>query len=178
MIEITPLQTPSLASNDPFVELAITEESVTRFLEEKDLYDTSKHVCICGHAMNKHSGFDEGYGSCVTGRHWCPCSNPRPVLIAQDTRYFMRKSYGPGSKHALSTGMLRLRQLGVGMEWIEKPTCWRPDCHSGNPLIFPIPLNEAMRVVESPGKLNVFLCETCALAAMGAPGREGSGWIW
>lgn len=105
-------------------------------------------------------------------------SCPRPVLIAQDTRSFMRKSYGPGSKHALSTGMLRLRQLGVGMEWIEKPTCWRPDCHSGNPLIFPIPLNEAMRVVESPGKINVFLCETCGLAAMGAPGREGSGWIW
>jgi hypothetical protein len=178
MIEFQPQHLDESEAIDPFASLAVSEESVLRFLGGKDVYDTSKHVCICGHAMNKHSGFDSGHGSCVTGRHWCPCATPKPVLIAQDTRFFMRKTYGPGSRHALSTGMLRLRQRGVRMAWLEKPVCWRPDCNSGNELIFPVALNDAMRVADAPAKINVFLCESCALAAMGAPGREGYGWIW
>lgn len=157
--------------------LAISEESVSRFLDEKDLHESSKHVCICGHAVNKHS-IDSGWIFCVTARHYCPCKEIRPVLYASDTRYFMRKTYGSGSKHALSTGLMRLRQVKKTAFWLKKPQCWRNNCPGTNPNIYPVPMNERYNIVDKPGHYNVFLCETCYLIEKGVPGNEGKGWIW
>lgn len=161
-----------------FDGLGISEESVSRFLSDRDRYDSSKHVCICGHAINKHSGYEEGYGLCITGRHWCPCKMKRPVLFANDTRYFMRKTYGSGSRHALSTGLQRLAQVGKKAYWLEPPECWNDKCTSGNPLIFPVAMDSNSRIVKEPGPINVLLCETCILNSLGVPGNEGKGWVW
>lgn len=162
----------------PLDYLGVTDESVEKFLDDRDRYDSSKQVCICGHAINKHSGYEEGLGACVTGRHWCPCLAKRPVLYANDTRYFMRKSYGLGSKHALSTGLRRLGQVGKRAYWLESPTCWHPDCPQTNNLIFPVPMDKHNHIVNEPGAINVLLCETCILNLKGVPGNEGKGWVW
>lgn len=115
---------------------------------------------------------------CQTARHICPCIRKEPVIYANDTRYFMRKTYGLGSKHALSTALLRLKQVGKTAHWFEKPSCWTPECKSGNPNIFPVALNRQSRIVNEPGHINVLLCETCILNMKGLSGNEGKGWIW
>ena len=107
---------------DVFGGLAVNEESITRFLADRDRYDKSKHVCICGHAINKHNGYEEGHGICQTGRHICPCLKKDPVIFANDTRYFMRKTYGLGSKHALSTGLLALKRAKKTAQTARKRT--------------------------------------------------------
>jgi len=165
------------SENSPFDFLGIDESSVDRFLQEKDRYDRSKQVCICGHAINKHHPVDAEF-YCQTARHWCPCRTPTPVLVVSDTRYFMRKTYGSGSRHALSTGLRRLIQLGKKARWLEEPSCWNPECSRTNSKIFPVALNKAGKPAPVPTGNNVFLCETCYLNFSGAPGNEGKGWIW
>ncbi len=182
--EMTESQTPQgdetqePSQGSPFDMLGVKPENVQKFFDQRDRFDTSKHVCICGHAINKHSGYEEGHGVCLTGRHYCPCKNQTPVLVSNDTRYFMRKTYGPGSKHALVAGLMRLRHVGKQATWLEAPSCWTPDCNSGNKLIFPVALDKTNRVLDKPGPVNVFLCETCVLTLKGVPGNEGKGWIW
>lgn len=163
---------------DIFSQLGVSAESVERFLRERDRFDTSKQICMCGHAINKHSGYERDCGICLTGRHYCPCAKPNPVLIASDSRYFMRKTYGTGSKHALSSGMLRLQQEKKKATWLIEPGCWFPDCNSGNPLIFPVALDDSNSIIERPGPKNVMLCETCILRLQGLAGNEGRGWVW
>ena len=179
---MNPFNEPESPSNQDtpsvFDGLGISEESVSRFLAERDRHDTSKQVCICGHAINKHSGYEEGIGNCVTGRHWCPCKAKNPVLYANDTRYFMRKTYGSGSRHALSTGLQKLGQVGKRAYWLEPPACWNDKCTSGNPLIFPVSMDSNNRIIKEPGPVNVFLCESCILTVLGVPGNEGKGWVW
>jgi hypothetical protein len=162
----------------PLDALGVSKASVEKFLDDRDRYDQSKHVCICGHAINKHSNYEEGYGVCLTGRHYCPCQAKNPVLYSNDTRYFMRKTYGPGSKHALSAGLLRLSQVKKHAYWLTPPACWNNNCTSENPLIFPVALDKFNRILNEPGPLNVLLCETCVLNMKGVPGNEGKGWIW
>jgi hypothetical protein len=174
----TPLN-PDLPEQDsPMDLLGINSESVMRFISERDRYDQSKHVCICGHAINKHKELGGGRLMCITGRHYCPCVAKQPVLYSNDTRYFMRKTYGLGSKHALSTGLQRLKQVGKAAHWLEAPACWNDSCTSGNPLIFPVPMDKHSLIVNEPGCLNAFLCETCILNMKGVPGHEGKGWVW
>ena len=165
--------TPSLID-----DLGITSESVEKFLGDRDRYDTSKQVCICGHAINKHSKYEEGWGTCLTGRHYCPCVNKTAVLYAHDTRYFMRKTFGSGSKHALSAGLLRLIQVGVEAHWLQQPLCWNAECPNPQQKVYPVPLNRQNQIVDAPGHYNIFLCETCFLNMKGVPGHEGKGWIW
>lgn len=164
--------------HSPMDLLGISSDSVEKFLGDRDRYDHSKHVCICGHAINKHSGYEDGYGQCLTGRHYCPCLKKDPVLYSNDTRYFMRKTYGPGSKHALSAGLLRLKQVGKAAHWLDRPTCWNSSCESGNPKIYPVAMDRHSRIVNEPGHINVLMCETCFLNLKGVPGNEGKGWIW
>jgi len=161
-----------------FDPLGMSEGSVKKFLSDRDRYDRSKHVCICGHAINKHSGYERGLGVCLTGRHWCPCIAENPVLYANDTRYFMRKTYGLGSKHALSTGLAKLAQVRKKAFWLEEPSCWNPHCSRVNKLIFPVSMDKDSQIINEPGPINVFLCETCSLNLKGVPGNEGKGWVW
>jgi hypothetical protein len=161
-----------------FDGLAVSAESVDRFLINKNRYDVTKQVCICGHAINKHYGYEKGFGSCLTAKHSCPCTEKIPVVYANDTRYFMRKTYGPGSRHALSTGLMRVRQVGKQAFWLEKPQCWNSKCYSNNPNIYPVALDLDGIVLNEPGPKNVLMCETCYLNIKGVPGNEGKGWIW
>ena len=174
----TPEVIQSSEPESPLDSLGISSESVSKFINDRDRYDQSKHVCICGHAINKHHGYEGGRGYCLTGRHECPCQKKNAVLFSNDTRYFMRKTYGLGSKHALSTGLLRLKQVGKKAYWLEEPTCWHPNCTLANPLIFPVSLDKGSQIIDKPGPINVLLCESCILNMKGLAGHEGKGWIW
>ncbi len=162
----------------PFGNLGITADSVGRFEAERSLHDRAKWVCICGHALNKHKEFESNRWSCLTARHWCPCQFPKAVVSVSDTRYFMRKTYGPGSKHALSTGLGRLIQVRKSFDWLETPSCWNPNCERTNVKIFPVAISKYKKPSNQPGPINVLFCESCYLREMGLAGREGMGYIW
>lgn len=170
-------------TNEPQVRnffdgLGVSEASVARFLDDRDRYDTSKHVCICGHAVNKHKVFYEDRVSCHTARHYCPCREVLPVFYANDTRYFMRKTFGPGSKHALSTGLKRLLEVGKSGHWLGVPQCWNPDCQNRHVVVYPVAIGKQNAISREPAAINVFLCETCFVNMLGKPGQENMGHIW
>jgi hypothetical protein len=179
-MEHEPYENQNSQEPDPeeniFDGLAVTPESVDKFLNDRDRYDTSKHVCICGHAINKHTTINE-YVTCHTARHYCPCQRIKPVLYANDTRYFMRKTYGPGSKHALSTGLKRLVELGKGARWLEPPQCWNPNCANPHTLVYPVAISNLGNISNEPEKINVFLCEVCFMAFLGKPGEPNLGHV-
>jgi hypothetical protein len=140
-------------------DLGIEEEEVEQFIAQRDRGEEGKkYVCICGHAMNKHS---ETAGSlmCVTAKHYCPCLHPIAVLNVQDTRYFMTKTYGFGRRHALATGLYRLGRVGKWAIWLEKPYCHK--CGSEGHPILPTAIDEMNRAVERPAIRNVLLCVSC-----------------
>lgn len=146
-------------SYSPLDDLGIKQEDVEDFIEQRNKgEEVRKYVCLCGHAMNKHS---ETAGSfmCVTAKHYCPCLHPIPVLNVQDTRYFMTKTYGYGRRHALASGLYRLGRVGKWAVWLEKPRCHK--CLSENHPILPTAIDESNRAVERPAIRNVFLCVSC-----------------
>lgn len=167
----------SISAGNVFDALGVTPESVEKFLSDRYRYDTSKHVCICGHAINKHTTVNE-YVTCLTARHYCPCQLIKPVLYANDTRYFMRKTFGPGSKHALSTGLKRLVELGKGAHWLKPPQCWNPDCLKPHTFVYPVAIGKLGNISYEPEKLNVFLCEACFMSFLGKPGEPNLGDVW
>jgi hypothetical protein len=140
-------------------ELGIEDSEVDAFLVGKAENPPEKMVCICGHATNKHSEISKDYWSCVTARHFCPCARPVPVLLVQDTRYFMRKTYGYGAKHAMSTGLRKLNQEGKWSRFTIELTCFK--CNAGNVKLLPAALNRDYRISDKPEAINVLLCWDC-----------------
>jgi hypothetical protein len=165
-------------TSDYFDVLGISGASVEKFLDDRNRYDTGKHVCICGHAVNKHTIFDQDRISCHTARHYCPCREVLAVFYANDTRYFMRKTYGPGSKHALSAGLERLQSVGKTGHWLYQPRCWNQGCPNPQVAVYPVAINKRNQIAYEPAAINVFLCETCFVDILGKPNQVGMGHIW
>ncbi len=140
-------------------ELRIDDSEVDAFLSNRAQNPPEKMVCICGHATNKHNEISKDYWSCVTARHYCPCAKPIPVLLVQDTRYFMRKTYGYGAKHAMSTGLRKLNQEGKWSKFIIDLSCFR--CNSTDVKLHPAALNRDFRISDRPEAINVLLCWNC-----------------
>ena len=118
-------------------------------------------VCICGHGANRHME-DNGVWACAPSRLTCTCQGLRPVVEVEDTRKFLRKSSGPGSKHALIRGLSTLIGEGKHATWIEEPTCEK--CGAEGSGIVPVPFSFTGRVAYSENEMSgkhAFLCEDC-----------------
>jgi hypothetical protein len=118
-------------------------------------------ICICGHGANRHI-FDNGVWACAPSRLVCACQGFRPVLEVEDTRPFLRKSSGPGVRHALIRGLSRLVEDGRTATWIEDPKCEK--CGSENQGIVPVAFTFSGRVAYSEGEMSgkhAFLCQGC-----------------
>lgn len=89
-----------------------------------------RRICICGHAMSRHK-FDKFQNKhiCKPGQLACPCINQRAVIEVPNTRYFMRKSHGSGSKHALAMGYAASKEalgeedFAEAIKWLVEPKC-------------------------------------------------------
>jgi hypothetical protein len=118
-------------------------------------------VCICGHGMSRHSDVN-GATFCKPSALTCECKAARPVLEADDTRYFLRRTNGPGTAHALVRGIAASGERGVRVRWIEQPTCDR--CGSAEGGILPAPVMRAGGRINPSGDstgYDKFLCPTC-----------------
>jgi len=146
-------------SSDALDAFGFSESEIEAELRKNRLAPPSKQVCICGHAVNKHSEPSEGRWYCRTANHDCPCGGPEPILVVQDTRYFMKKTEGYGPMHALSYGLMRLRQEKKWARFIIELKCDR--CKAEDTKLFPVPLSPELRVVRRPSPINKLVCNDC-----------------
>jgi hypothetical protein len=132
---------------------------VDRSLTTKKRRD--RRICICGHGASRHI-HDNGVSACVPSRLTCTCQMLRPVLEVDDTRKFLRKSSGPGTRHALIRGMTALIEDGKFANWIDELSCDK--CEAKTLGIVPVPLSFGGRVAYSEDDMSgkhVFLCQDC-----------------
>lgn len=115
-------------------------------------------VCICGHSVTKHIEIGGGW-SCKPSKMNCPCKKCRPVLDADDTRPFLRKTQGPGPEHALSRGLAALLQGGKDAEWIIDLICDR--CKEPNNSLVPVPVTKDGRPTDTSTGYDALLCPDC-----------------
>lgn len=118
-------------------------------------------VCVCGHGMSRHSEV-AGVTFCKPSALTCECKSPRPVLEADDTRYFLRRTNGPGTSHALVRGIAASGERGIRVRWIDPPTCDRCGTAEGN--IVPAPVMQAGGRINPEGDstgYDKFLCPDC-----------------
>ena len=150
--------------------LGIEQAEIQAFLAEHDRKPVGREVCLCGHALNKHTEMVPGVISCVTARIWCPCQVPQPVVEVQDTRFFMRTTYGYGPKHALSTGLYALKLRGKWSRLIKELMCSRCGTSASN--LAPASVDPSGRVSMRPTARNVLLCPICIGDLLGIPPRS------
>ncbi len=151
---------------DAFDQLGLSLEEVEAFQQANRAKKiANSEVCACGHAMNKHTKYESGHWDCHTAKMWCPCQEPIPVLVADDTKYFMTKTHGYGARHALATGLLRCRQIGVKTRMIVEPRCFK--CARQTDNLFPAAINRENRLVDVPADRNGIFCIECIYTFQG-----------
>lgn len=117
-------------------------------------------ICACGHSMTKHK-FDKfiGVHTCKPSKMDCPCKNPRPVLEAEDTRPFLRRTQGGGARHALSRGLAALVSSGKSAEWIIDLNC--DGCKEASDVLVPVPVTKDGFASDEATGIDLLLCPTC-----------------
>lgn len=115
-------------------------------------------ICICGHGVSKHSEL-AGAVNCKPSKMDCPCKKIRPVLDAEDTRPFLRKTQGGGPMHALSRGLASLVSSGKQAEWIVDLKCDR--CGDQSDRLVPVPVTQSGTAVTEATGFDALLCPKC-----------------
>lgn len=141
--------------------LGISPDEVDAFNLENVESPKNKHVCICGHAVNKHIEYAQGRLQCQTAKMICPCKGAVPVLLASDTRFFMRKTYGFGFKHALARGIRAMEKAGKSGKWLVVLICFK--CERTDKPVKPAAMTAFNTISETPTDKNIFLCDDCFL---------------
>lgn len=139
--------------------LGIDEQAIANHRKELKAKEYNRGVCVCGHAMNKHTKYGINEWSCQTARMWCPCEAPKVIVEVSDTRYFMTKSRGYGEKHALSTGLSRLHEKGGTSKLVIEPKCFR--CEEVKYPLVPAAFDRHIRLIFKPGPYNGLFCRDC-----------------
>lgn len=115
-------------------------------------------ICLCGHGVTKHLVTD-GIVTCKPSKMDCPCKKVRPVIDAEDTRPFLRRTQGSGPRHALSRGLAALAESGKDANWIIDLTCDR--CMVSTPNLVPVPVTPTGFATSEATGYDALLCPTC-----------------
>lgn len=115
-------------------------------------------ICICGHGVSKHSEL-AGLVNCKPSKMDCPCKKVRPVLDAEDTRPFLRKTQGGGPMHALTRGLASLIASGKEADWIIDLRCDR--CMGESDHLIPVPVTQGGTAVTHATGYDALLCQKC-----------------
>jgi hypothetical protein len=153
------------SSESALGQLGFSGESVDVELAELEKESNNKEVCICGHAIRRHSVFD-GNWDCQPARIWCPCSQPIAVLEAEDLRLFQCQTRGWGAKHALTQGIRKSDKAKKRTRLLASAVCWM--CNQKSSL-FPTALDSSNLPVRQAAARNALLCESCLFKAQGIP---------
>lgn len=127
-----------------------------------------RRICSCGHAVSrhKHNPYENSY-KCKPGQLACPCLVPRAVIEVPNTRYFMRKSHGSGSKHALAMGYaaskeaLGEEEFAESIKWLIEPKC---DFCGAETKYYPVrttSTGDLLLDVDDDKGVTAFLCPDC-----------------
>ena len=148
-------------------DLGVSEEKMFQYMESlrTGIGDPSRHVCICGHLIKRHSSTSVN-PYCSFGKSFCMCAEPLPALEVEDLRYFGFTTTGCGVRHALSKGLFAHNQKGNNANWLITRNCFR--CKSDGIPVQITPLNRAKRVVNSSGYFNALLCSSCLFECGGS----------
>lgn len=115
-------------------------------------------ICLCGHGSARHI-LVNGTVFCKPSRMECPCKKLRPVLKADDTRKFLRKTTGGGALHALSLGILAHVKENKSVSWIVDLKCDR--CKKDDKNVVPVPVTQQGRAVGYATGYDALLCREC-----------------
>lgn len=152
--------------------LGVDAEEVQTVMVEIQRKTASRLICSCGHSMYMHSDLGYERFACKTGAMWCPCLKKLPVLEVSDTRYFQFKSRGVSAKHALSLGLLRLKERSGFASLIVPKVCM--SCKEPKDAIYPTGLDRHMKLALEEAPYNILCCEECLEQLAGRPVR---GWL-
>lgn len=116
-------------------------------------------ICVCGHPMKRHT-IVNGLVFCKPTRLECPCKAARSVLEVQDTRYFIRRTSGPGPEHALARGVFASINAGKGVKWVVELKCDR--CKELKETLNPTPVTQRGVVsYDEPTGFDALICREC-----------------
>lgn len=154
---------PKGSALDALLKMGLTPEDIDRadveLAERRKANDAvNRHVCACGHAMGRHTVVN-GIVMCKPARMECPCKRARPVLLAQDTRLFIRKTEGGGAAHALSRGIRESLTKDKAVEWLIDLACDR--CGEETDSIIPVPVTQNGTAVSRATGYDALLCSDC-----------------
>jgi hypothetical protein len=126
-----------------------------------------RRICSCGHAMSRHkyNPFLNRH-FCKPGAYSCPCLVQRPVMEVPNTKFFMRKSFGSGTKHALAMGYAASKEaLGddftENVKWLIPKAC---EVCGAETAYYPVrvtPTGEVLLNSDEDQGVTAFLCPSC-----------------
>lgn len=143
------------------ISLDEAKEADDKLLEKSRRGNRDRRVCVCGHALTKHTTY-AGILTCKPSAMLCPCKKIRPVLSAEDTRMFLRKTEGAGAMHALSRGMYASLSAGKDVQWIVPLECDR--CKAKDKRVVPVPVTQSGFSADGPTGFDALLCDDCRVA--------------
>ena len=127
-----------------------------------------RRICSCGHGMSRHKFHPyKNVNVCKPAAYECPCIYMRPVMEVPNTRYFMRKSFGSGTNHALVLGYTASKEaLGTEfsskVEWLIPRAC--EACQRLTEKYYPTRVTAEGRPILDSDKdtgITAFFCEEC-----------------
>lgn len=149
-------------TDNPLAALGVSLEEVLEADSELRTRPAKRdgRICICGHSITKHK-FDKYLGvyECKPSRMHCPCKEARPVLEAEDTRPFLRRTQGSGAMHALSRGLAALVASGKTAEWTIDMVCDR--CGEESSELLPVPVTKNGMASIEPTGIDKLICSSC-----------------
>ena len=148
----------ALAAMGLSVDDVVAAEERLEALGSRRYKESDGRICVCGHAVSRHT-VTNGIVYCKPSRMECPCKKCRPVIMAQDTRKFLRKTSGAGPFHALALGMLSHVKEGLWVKWIDPPKCDR--CGTDTKDVVPVPVTQQGTSVQYPTGFDALLCPKC-----------------
>ncbi len=141
-------------------------------LDTKEAYlvtirNDDRRICECGHSITRHK-FDKFQNRhfCKPGAYSCPCVRERAVMDVPNTKFFMRKSFGSGKKHALAMGYAASKEaLGddftENVKWLIPKNC---EVCQTETAYFPVRVSLTGAVLldtDDDQGVTAFLCSEC-----------------
>lgn len=150
-----------VSAQDALAMMGITADDVDEAdaeLLEKKKHGVDRQICACGHALARHTVVS-GVVFCKPARMECPCKRQRPVLEAEDTRMFIRKTDGAGSAHALTRGIRASIEKEKSVAWTVDLVCDRCGVESNS--IVPVPVTQNGHASLYATGYDALLCPDC-----------------
>lgn len=145
-------------AEDALKAMGLSVEEVLEGVEPGRPRRSDPRICLCGHAVARHTQIN-GLTFCKPARMECPCKKCRPVLEADDTRKFLRRTDGGGKLHALARGIVSHVEAGKSVKWVVELQCDR--CGENDENVVPVPVTQSGKATTYATGYDALLCRKC-----------------